>query len=314
MKTHFICIPLGVKGGLDESNLPAFLLAPLHSRSFICLDAGTLLAGLKIAYAKGCFNEVEIPADSDLSPVGYILHNHIKAYLVTHSYLDHVQGLINISPEDNDKTIYGLPAVLDDIQNHLFNWRSWPNLCDKGIQPAVGKYRYIQLAPGEPTPVAGTQMAVQAFPLSHGDHTESTAFLIKADTHYVLYMGDTGPDEIENRSRTQDLWEIVAPLVRTKKLHGVFIEVSYEDERPDAMLFSHLTPAWLMKSFQRLAKLVDNGAPQKALVGLNVIITHMKPDFRVGERVEEVISKQLFTRNTLGLNLIFARQGERFKL
>ncbi len=314
MNTHFTCIPLGVKGGLDESNLPAFLLAPISSRSFICLDAGTLLAGLKIAYTKGCFNEVEIPADSDLNPEGYILHHHIKAYLITHSYLDHVQGLINISPEDNDKQVYGLPDVLGDIQTHLFNWRSWPNLCDRGVQPAVGKYRYIQLDPGDRTPVAGTQMAVQAFPLSHGGKTESSAFLIKAQEHYILYMGDTGPDEVEKNTRTQDLWEVIAPLVRDRKLHGVFIEASYQDERPDEMLFSHLTPAWIMRSFQKLAKLVDGKDPQKALNGLNVIITHMKPDFRSGEPVEEVIRKQLVTGNTLGLNLIFAKQGERFEV
>jgi hypothetical protein len=41
---YFRCIPLGVEGGLIESNLPAYLLAPIGSTDFVCLDAGTLLA------------------------------------------------------------------------------------------------------------------------------------------------------------------------------------------------------------------------------------------------------------------------------
>ena len=36
----FRCIPLGVAGGLIESNLPAYLLAPIGSTDFVCLDAG----------------------------------------------------------------------------------------------------------------------------------------------------------------------------------------------------------------------------------------------------------------------------------
>jgi 3',5'-cyclic-nucleotide phosphodiesterase len=36
----FRCIPLGVEGGLNESNLPAYLLAPIGSTDVVCLDAG----------------------------------------------------------------------------------------------------------------------------------------------------------------------------------------------------------------------------------------------------------------------------------
>ena len=32
---HFRCIPLGVEGGLIESNLPAYLLAPIGSTDFV---------------------------------------------------------------------------------------------------------------------------------------------------------------------------------------------------------------------------------------------------------------------------------------
>ena len=48
----FKVIPLGVKGGLDESNLSAYLVAASGSAQFICLDAGTIYKGLELAAAK----------------------------------------------------------------------------------------------------------------------------------------------------------------------------------------------------------------------------------------------------------------------
>jgi len=313
IQPYFTCIPLGVKGGLDESNLPSFMIAPKNSKSFICLDAGTLMAGLRVAHQKGCFEDFEYPADSNLSIEGYILHHHVKAYFITHPYLDHIQGLINISPNDNQKYIYGLAGTIEEMQNHLFNWRIWPNLCDKGIEPTL-QYNYVALNPGKSLPIDGTTMTVRAFSLAHGKYTDSTAFLLEANEHYILYMGDTGPDEVENRSTTRDLWRHIAPLVKEKKLHGIFIESSYSDDRPDELLYSHLTPSWIMKAFHEMALLLDQENASKALIGLNVIIIHIKPNLKSGTPVHEIVEHQLKQRNNLGLNIFFATQGERFDI
>jgi cAMP phosphodiesterase len=238
------------------------------------------------------------------------MHHHLKAYLITHPYLDHVEGLVVISPNDTAKPIFGTEGVLNDMQNHLFNGRIWPNLCNTGTAPALGQYTYMVLKHGEATPIHGTQMYVSAFPLAHGNNTDSTAFLIESRGDYILYMGDTGPDEVEKRMTTRHLWDQMAPLVRSGKMRGIFIETSYPDERPDTMLFSHLTPAWLMHSFRKLADLVDSNNPKKALSGLNVIITHIKPDLTSHRTPNEIIQDQLRSHNDLGLNLIFAEQGK----
>ncbi|PON13099.1 hypothetical protein C2W62_36150 [Candidatus Entotheonella serta] len=79
----------------------------------------------------------------------------------------------------------------------------------------------------------------------------------------------------------QIVWNRVAPLVRSGKLRGLFLEVSYPDGRPDRLLHGHLTPAWAMQELQRLASLVDPAQPEAALSGLKVIITHIKPSRRV---------------------------------
>jgi 3',5'-cyclic-nucleotide phosphodiesterase len=45
-QAHFRCA-FGVKGGIDETNLSAYLLAPVNTQNYICLDAGTINAGIE---------------------------------------------------------------------------------------------------------------------------------------------------------------------------------------------------------------------------------------------------------------------------
>jgi cAMP phosphodiesterase len=314
MQPKFTWIPLGVKGGLDESNLSSHLLAPIGSNEFIFLDAGTVLAGLQAANKNKCFSKIKLTQSPELTTEGTILHHHIKAYLITHPYLDHVEGLIVISPNDSPKPIISLQGTIDDIEKLLFNWRVWPNFGSTGTPPLLGQYNYFVLEPGKSTKIKGTSMNVEAYPLAHGEFTDSTAFLIEVGGAFILYMGDTGPDEVEKRSTTLDLWKRIAPLIKAQTLHGIFIEASYPDERPDDQLFSHLTPKWLMHAFHKLSSLVDAKNPLDALSDLNVIITHIKPDLRVDIDIHKKIVDQLHSHNDLGLNLIIAEQGRLYEL
>jgi 3',5'-cyclic-nucleotide phosphodiesterase len=113
-----------------------------------------------------------------------------------------------------------------------------PNFANSGTPPLLGLYNYVVLKPGKSTNIAGTSMHVKAFPLAHGEFTDSTAFLIELNGSFILYMGDTGPDEVEKRSTTLDLWKLITPLIKAQSLHGIFIEASYPDERADDQLFS----------------------------------------------------------------------------
>jgi 3',5'-cyclic-nucleotide phosphodiesterase len=310
--SRFTWITLGVEGGLHESNLNAHLLSPSGSSDYICLDAGTLTEGLKVAAQNGCFPGIQ-PRD-DLSMEGTVLHHNIKAFLITHPYLDHCEGLVMASPNCNAKPLMSLSGVIDDIDRHLFNWRVWPNFGDRGAAPVLNVYRYVPMQAGEKIRIPETLMNAEALPLAHGEHTDSAAFLIESNGHYVLYMGDTGPDEVERRTSTEDLWKRVAPIIRDNRMHAIFIETSYPDERPDTQLFSHLTPAWLMTAFRKLSVIVDPQNPAQSLNGLRVIITHIKPDLSAGNPPREIIEKQLHSHNDLGLNFLFARQGRKYDL
>ncbi len=110
---QFVTIVLGAAGGLQEANLTAYLLAPIGERQFIALDAGTVLSGLQAATKMGSFADIQVPPASSLTQEGWILRQHIKAYVLSHAHLDHISGLILNAPDDSPKPILGLDATLD---------------------------------------------------------------------------------------------------------------------------------------------------------------------------------------------------------
>ncbi|MES2109192.1 MAG: 3',5'-cyclic-nucleotide phosphodiesterase [Bacteroidota bacterium] len=295
VKRSFKIVPLGVKGGIGESNLSAYMVAPTGTNDYVCLDAGTLHYGIEKAIANKVFS---IPAEQ-------VLKKYIKGYFISHAHLDHVSGLIINSPDDSAKTIYGLASTLETIKTHYFTWASWANFTDEGDPPQLKKYHYQPLTPDSVTAIKNTAMSVTAYPLSHSNLT-STAFLLKSNDSFILYLGDAGPDEIEKSNKLHSLWQAIAPLIKNGKLKAIMIETSFRDEQPDKTLFGHLTPKWLMKEMDDLATLT--GKP--ALKGFNLVITHVKPP----QSNISALKLQLKNENKLGLNLIFPEQGRKIEL
>ena len=291
----FKIVPLGVKGGIDESNLSAYMVAAGGTNDYICLDAGTLHYGIEKAISDKVFS---IPAEQ-------VLKQYIKGYFISHAHLDHIAGLIINSPDDTAKTIYGLASCIATIKTHYFTWESWANFTDEGEAPLVKKYHYQVLTPDSITSIKNTGMTVKAFPLSHSNLT-STAFLVNSKDTYLLYLGDTGPDEIEKSQNLHKLWQTIAPLIKSNQLKAIMIETSYPDAQPDKTLFGHLTPHWLMAEMNDLAGLTG----KDALKGFKVIVTHVKPP----QASIDKIKTQLKAENTLQLNLIFPEQGKALEL
>ncbi|MBK0369589.1 MBL fold metallo-hydrolase [Flavobacterium agrisoli] len=292
----FQLIPLGVMGGIDEANLSSYLLAPINNADFICLDAGTVYAGIEKAVAHQSFDEVPLT----------VLQNRIKGYLISHAHLDHVSGLIIGSPADVSKTIYASGSTMKMMQDHYFNGETWANFGDEGPGFQIKKYHFQTLAFQTEVHLKDTQMEVTAFPLSHVNPFESTAFLIRTNQDYVLYLGDTGPDKIEKSSALSQLWKTIAPLVISQKLRAICIETSFPNEQPDSFLFGHLTPKWLMEELSALKNVTNLAALQK----VKIVITHVKPP------VEKIalLKKELIESNTMGLQLVFPEQGKRIEL
>jgi 3',5'-cyclic-nucleotide phosphodiesterase len=292
----FRIVPLGVMGGIDEKNLSSYLVAPIHTDDYICLDAGTINSGIE----KAVGNKVFKVSSSE------VLRKYIKGYCISHAHLDHVSGLIINSPADSSKTVYATNKCMEMMKNHYFNGETWANFGDEGIGIPLKKYHFQTLAIGKETQITNTTMTVKAFSLSHVNPFESTAFLIKNGNNAVLYLGDTGPDSVEKSNDLSLLWQAIAPLIQRKELRGIFIEVSFPNEQPDSLLFGHLTPNHLMKELHKL----EEFAGKDALNNFKIIVTHLKPPTKNIVKIKDQLKKQ----NDLGLHLLFPEQGKSFEL
>jgi 3',5'-cyclic-nucleotide phosphodiesterase len=292
----FKVIPLGVKGGLDESNLSAYLVAARGSDQFICLDAGTIYKGLELAATKKLFKSTNPSA---------IQQEQINGYFISHAHLDHTAGLIMNSPNDNAKNLYGLASVLDVFKKNYFTWSAWANFGNEGEAPILKKYTYQTLAPTKEIAIENTGLFITPFVLSHVKPYESTAFLVRNQNSYLLYLGDTGADKVEQSEQLAALWKTVAPLVMNKQLKGIFIEVSFDNSIPEKALFGHLTPNLLMEEMGKLNQL-SNGQ----LKNTPLYVTHIKPC----DGCEIKIKSEIQKANQIGLNIFYPSQASLIEL
>ena len=290
----FTIIPLGVKGGLDESNLSAYLVKANGAEQFICLDAGTIYAGLQKTANLNYFTPLTDPTE--------IQKKYINSYFISHGHLDHTAGLVINSPGDSfKKNIYAIPSVIDVLKSSQFSSKSWSNFANEGDKPTIGKYQYQYLVPEKEIEIATAGVYVTPFVLSHVKPYESTAFLVRNQSEYLLYLGDTGPDQVEQSTQLANLWSHIAPLIQKKQLKSIFIEVSFSNKVADSSLYGHLTPNWLMKEMGKLYQLAG-----ETLKEVSIMVTHIKPCDNCETNIKEEIQKT----NSLGLKLYFPKQAE----
>ena len=302
----FDLVVLGGLGGIQDGNLSSFLIHPHDDDRAVTCDAGTLVNGLRVADEKGAFANLTVPTELALSRVGYVLTAKIKGYLISHAHLDHVAGLVIASPDDSAKPIYALPSVAADLVETYFNWQAWPNFTDRGKPPQLKKYTIEHLKPGAAMPLKDTAMTVTAFPLSHGG-AQSTAFLIESNGDAVLCLGDTGPDAVEGGSHLSSVWAAAAERVRQKRLKAIVIESSFTSDRPDTLLFGHLTPRWVLGELRALDRLAGGNV----LTGLPVVISHIKYSLKT-EQPQEQMRQELEAGNNLAVRFVIPEQGSRW--
>lgn len=290
---NFNIVPLGVSGGLDESNLSAYLISEKKDNQYLSLDAGTIHSGIKIYFEK---NNIQG------NPAVFMREN-IKGYFISHPHFDHSSGLIINSPDDSKKLVYAAQFVIEALKKHHFSWETWANFGNEGEKPTLNKYKYVKLVENEWINLENTNLKIQMHYLSHSGENLSSAALIKnSENNYFLYLGDTGADRIEKNHQLAELWQKISPLIQYKKLKGIAIEVSYSNEQPENQLYGHLTPRLLTEEILNLEKITGKGS----LEGLNLIITHIKPK----ENIHQKVKNELNILLEKGIKIIFAEQGK----
>lgn len=179
----------------------------------------------------------------------------IDQVFLTHSHLDHVLGLPLLLDAVGDKrkapvTVYALPEVLAILDQHLFNWKLWPDFRDIP-SPDQPWLRF------HPVPLGSTvTLGQREFTPLPADHVvPACAWRIKGPGGSLVFSGDTTSYEA-----------FMLALNQIGDLRHLIIETSFENALRDIAIASkHHWPDSLARDLARL-----NVQPE-------VWITHLKP-------------------------------------
>jgi len=166
----------------------------------------------------------------------------LTSVLLTHSHLDHICSLpifaMNVFDAAGRGVVVTAPhAVIDTLQQDLFNWRVWPDFTTvmQNGQPLV---RFEPLDVRRPVTFGG--LTATAIPLNHP--VPAVGYLVEDARSAVLFAVDTGP--------TDEIWDVAA---RHPTLTTVFVDVAFPEELASlAEATGHLTPTLARNAVARL--------------------------------------------------------------
>ncbi len=199
----------------------------------------------------------------DLNLVELAAIDHI--YL-THSHLDHVCSiplLIDTVGQMRTQpiTVHALPATLEILQNHIFNWSIWPDFTQipNAERPLL---RFAPIRLGDTHDLGGSRR-ITALPANHV--VPALGYQLDSGAGSMVYTGDTTTND--------ELWPIVNRIANLKYL---IIETAFNNrERRLAELSKHLCPSLLAEELAKLARSAE------------IYVTHLKPG-EIEKTMEEI--------------------------
>jgi ribonuclease BN (tRNA processing enzyme) len=220
---------LGCSGGIGGRHLrtTSFLLD-----ADILIDAGSGVGDLTLA---------------ELSRIDHVF--------VTHSHLDHVTSIPFMvdtvgGMRAKPLVVHAVPATIEILRNHLFNWAIWPDFAEIPT-PEAPFLRYEEIEVGTTVELDGRRIT----PLPAKHTVPAVGYHLDSGAASLVFTGDTGPNDA--------LWRAVN---RIANLRYLIIETAFSNkERHLAEISRHLCPATLA---EELAKLERNA---------EIYITHLKP-------------------------------------
>lgn len=179
----------------------------------------------------------------------------IEHVFLTHSHLDHVVSIPFMLDSvagmySRPLTVYAMQETLDTLQQHIFNWKVWPDFgqIPTPHQPYV---RFQAISLGEEIELKGR--VITALPANHV--VSAVGYKLDSGTASLVFSGDT--------TTQQDFWINVNKISNLKYL---IIETAFPNaERNLAMLSKHLCPELLAEELVKL-----ESCPE-------IFISHLKP-------------------------------------
>ncbi len=188
----------------------------------------------------------------DLTLTDLLKIDHV---FLTHSHLDHVTSLPflvdTVGPmRDRPITVHCTEATRRILQDHIFNWKVWPDFTEIPNK-AAPCLKYVTLEVGETRELDGRR--ITALPANHV--VPAVGYRLDSGEASLVFTGDTTVNDA--------LWTEVNKI---DNLRYLIIETAFPNtEKELAIASKHLCPSMLA---QELAKLRH---PTR------VFITHLKP-------------------------------------
>lgn len=184
---------------------------------------------------------------SELSQIDHIF--------VTHSHMDHVTSIPFMADtvgwmRDKPITVYATAETIDILQQHLFNWKLWPDFTQipDARSPVL---RYQAVALGRTVDLGGRRIT----PLPANHVVPAVGYRIDSGASSLVFTGDTTTNDA--------LWQ---EINRIGNLRYIIIETAFcNSEKDMAIASKHLCPSMLAEELSKLALPAD------------IYITHLKP-------------------------------------
>jgi len=201
-------------------------------------------------------HDVLIDAGTGVGDLSLEALSKIDHVFLTHSHLDHIVSIPFMldsvaSMRDKPLIIYATEETLEALQQHIFNWKIWPDF-RQIPNPQQPHMHYQVIVQGETVVLNGRKIT----PLPANHVIPAVGYQLDSGQFSLVYTGDT--------TTQNDFWDVVN---RIDNLEYLIIETAFPDaERELAVLSKHLCPSLLAEELEKLR--LD---PQ-------IYITHLKPD------------------------------------
>ena len=217
--------------------------------------SGAIAAGCRTT-AFLCDDDVLIDAGTGVCDLTLAELTPIDRVFLTHSHLDHVAAIPFMvdtvgGMRDAPLTVHALPATIEILKNHIFNWSIWPDFTQiPSPERPFLRYEPIELGA---TVALGNGRRITALPANHV--VPAVGYQLDSGKGSLVFTGDTTTND--------PLWAIVNKIANLRQL---IIECAFcNREKNLAVMSKHLCPSMLAEELAKLERSCD------------IFITHLKP-------------------------------------